>query len=120
MNPQPPEALLQLSWMDPEEKNALEPDVLYFARLLIAGTLENLPEIDEMIRTHLKNWDFERIGRTDLAILRLAVFQLLYMKDIPASVVLDEAIDISKKFSSDESYRFINGVLDGIKKQKGF
>lgn len=119
LNPWPAEALLNLDWMEPEEKQDLEPDVLYFARLLIQGTLEHWDEIDQVIQSQLKNWDFNRLGKVDLALLRISVFQMLFMKDIPVKVVIDEAIDISKKFSSDDSYRFINGVLDGLKKEKG-
>jgi N utilization substance protein B len=57
-----------------------------------------------------------RLNRLDLAVLRVSVFSLLFMKDVPASVVIDEAVDIAKDFGTDESYRFINGVLDGIRK----
>lgn len=119
MNPRTPEDLLGLTWLDEVEHKDLEPDVLFFTRLLISGTLENLEAIDALITKNLKNWDFKRISKVDLAILRISVYQLLYLKDIPANVVLDEAIDIAKKFSSDEAYRFVNGVLDGIKREKG-
>lgn len=119
MNPRSREEVLSLAWMDEKERLELEPDVLFFTRLLISGTLDHQLEIDQLITGNLKNWDFKRISKVDLAILRMSVFQLLILKDIPANVVIDEAIDIAKKFSNDESYRFVNGVLDGIKREKG-
>ena len=91
-------------------------EAIDFARLLITGTINNLDVIDRVIRNQLENWDFTRLARVDLAILRIAVYCLLYQQNIPITVTIDEAIDISKDFGSDESYRFINGVLDGIRK----
>jgi len=119
LNPQNLEELLTLAWMIPKEREELEPDVLLFTRFLIAGTVEHWEDIDEAIRAQLKNWDFQRIGKVDLALLRISVFQLLFTKDIPAKVVIDEAVDISKRFASDDSYRFINGVLDGLRRERG-
>jgi N utilization substance protein B len=87
-----------------------------FAILLITGTIENLSVIDSAIQKHLEHWEMSRVKRLDLAVLRVSVFSLCFMKDIPASVVIDEAVDIAKDFGTDESYRFINGVLDGIRK----
>lgn len=88
-----------------------------FAEELIAGVFENLKEIDFAISKVAENWTLERIGKVDLAILRVAVFELLYRDDIPTAVSINEAIDISKMFSGLESKRFINGVLDKIKLQ---
>ena len=98
----------------PSSKPAEE--AIDFARLLITGTINNLDVIDRVIRNQLENWDFTRLARVDLAILRIAVYCLLYQQDIPITVTIDEAIDISKDFGSDESYRFINGVLDAVRK----
>ena len=78
--------------------------------------LENIRSLDDQIRLHLKKWSFERLSRVDLAILRTSTYALLYQKDIPFSVTIDEAVEIAKKFGSPESYRFVNGVLDGIRK----
>ena len=91
-------------------------DDLTFPRLLVAGTLQNIEAIDRTIRDQLEHWDFNRVGKVDLAILRISVYALLFQPDIPASVTIDEAIDIAKAFGTDESYKFINGVLDGIRK----
>lgn len=87
-----------------------------FARLIAAGTIQNLAKIDEQIKIQLEHWDFSRLNKVDQAILRMGVYSLLFQKDIPASVTIDEAVDISKEYGTDESYRFINGVLDGIRK----
>lgn len=114
MNPRPVKEVASLEWMDPQEREQLTPDVEFFTRNIITGTLDNLEEIDSVIKAHLKNWDFQRIGRVDLAILRISTFGLLHLKDVPPKVTIDEAIDIAKKFGNTESYRFINGVLDGI------
>ena len=110
------EELLRFSWI--QEKRSPEDDTAIrdFAALLVAGTLENLENVDAVIAKHLEHWDFSRLSHIDLAILRISAYSLLFMRDIPASVVIDEAVDIAKDFGTDESYRFINGVLDGIRK----
>lgn len=127
MTGEDPETLLDFSWADAEatagaeagapEPRALEPEVRDFAALLVCGALENLPAIDDNIRAHLQNWDFTRLARVDLAILRISVYALLYQPDIPPSVTIDEAVEIAKDFGTDDSYRFINGVLDAIRKR---
>lgn len=108
--------LFTFSWIDKERRGRLKEETLAFSRLLVKGTIENLPVIDEKIKEHLEHWDFSRLSRVDLAILRMSVFCLLYQPDIPATVTIDEAVDIAKEFGTDESYRFINGVLDSIHK----
>ena len=86
-----------------------------FAEELINGAIENIEIIDQEIASHASNWTFERIAKVDLAILRLAIFELLYRTDIPPIVSINEAIDLSKVFSSPDSKRFINGILDKMK-----
>ena len=86
-----------------------------FAEELINGTIENIETIDQEIASHASNWTFERIAKVDLAILRLAIFELLYRTDIPPIVSINEAIDLSKIFSNLDSKRFINGILDKMK-----
>ncbi len=99
------------------ETNTTENDSINFAKLLIIGTIENIDEIDTKIKEHLEHWDFSRISKVDLAILRISVYCLLFQEaSIPLTVTIDEAIDITKEFGSTDSYRFINGVLDGIKR----
>lgn len=90
-----------------------------FSRMLIAGTIENIEKIDETIKAHLTNWDFDRVNRVTIAILRMSVYSLMFTKDIDASVVIDEAIDIAKNYGPDDSYKFVNAILDNIKKSLG-
>ena len=109
--------LLDFSWMDGERTEKMQPESLAFARLLIQGALENLPEIDTIITGQLENWDFGRLNRVDRALLRLSVYCLLHQRDIPPTVTIDEAVDISKTYGTADSYRFVNGVLDGVRKK---
>ncbi|HVU15565.1 MAG TPA: transcription antitermination factor NusB [Candidatus Didemnitutus sp.] len=90
-----------------------------FAEELIHGTIENVTELDGHIRSLAHNWEFDRIARIDLAILRLAMFEMLHRKDIPPVVSINEAIDLSKHFSTADSKRFINGILDRMKDKLG-
>jgi N utilization substance protein B len=110
------EGLLDFSWMEADKRSALDDSTVEFSRLLITGTIENIAAVDAMIREHLKNWDFSRLNRVDLALLRLSTYTLMYQNDIAPSIVIDEAIGISKEFGTDDSYRFLNGVLDSIRK----
>jgi N utilization substance protein B len=112
------EHLASFSWLDPEELERTREESRDFARLLITGTLEKLAEVDDSIVRQLEHWDFSRLNKVDLAILRISAYCLLFQTDIPPSVTIDEAIDIAKEFGTDDSYRFINGVLDGIRKQR--
>ena len=101
-------------------ENCAEPREHYsFGEELIQGTLEHVAEIDAQIKTLAHNWDFDRIAKIDLAILRLAMFEMLFRKDIPPVVSINEAIDLSKEFSNADSKRFINGILDRLKGQLG-
>ena len=90
-----------------------------FGEELIHGVIEHCDEIDGRIRGLAKNWDFERIARIDLAILRLAIFEMIFRNDIPPVVSINEAIDLSKQFSNADAKRFINGILDKLKDQLG-
>jgi len=114
----PVESLLDFSWSHEKNSPAVDENIRNFACLLVAGTIENLETVDAAITKRLENWDFKRLASIDLAILRVSTYSLLYMKDVPASVVIDEAVDIARDFGTDESYRFINGVLDGIRKSQ--
>ncbi len=111
------EELLDFSWLDGERARKLAGETVNFARLLIQGAIENLAQIDSVISGQLENWDFSRLNRVDLAILRMSVYCLLHQRDIPATVTIDEAVDISKTFGTTDSYRFVNGVLDGVRKK---
>jgi len=90
-----------------------------FGEELIHGVIEHAAEIDSHIKGLAHNWEFERIAKIDLAILRLAIFEMKYRKDIPPVVSINEAIDLSKQFSNADAKRFINGILDRLKDQLG-
>jgi len=109
--------LLEFAWLDSERLAKFENETLFFARHIVQGTLENIEEIDKKIERQLEHWNFDRLGRVDLAILRISIYGLKYQQDIPYSVTIDEAIDLAKRYGSEESYRFVNGVLDGVRKQ---
>lgn len=110
--------VLELSWAKKDdESEELDIEDEAFARSLIAGTIENITEIDEAIKAHLKNWTIDRINKVTLSILRMSVYAILFSKDAEPSVIIDEAVDIAKGYGVDDSYKFINAVLDNIKKE---
>jgi N utilization substance protein B len=86
-----------------------------FAEELINGAIEQITLVDAEIAENASNWTFDRIAKVDLAILRLAIYELLFRTDIPPIVSINEAIDLSKIFSTPDSKRFINGILDKMK-----
>jgi N utilization substance protein B len=90
-----------------------------FGEELIHGAIEHIGDIDGKIRSLAQNWEFDRIAKIDLAILRLAIFEMLFRKDIPPVVSINEAIDLSKQFSNADAKRFINGILDRLKGDLG-
>ena len=90
-----------------------------FGEELIHGVIANAADIDARIKALAHNWEFERIAKIDLAILRLAMFEMIHRKDIPPVVSINEAIDLSKQFSNADAKRFINGILDRLKDQLG-
>ena len=102
--------LLDFSWAENEQA-----EINDFSRLLFSGTVEKINTVDAMIRKHLENWDFSRLSCVDRALLRLSIYELL-SGTTPSSVVINEAVDISRVYGTDDSYRFINGVLDGVRK----
>jgi N utilization substance protein B len=90
-----------------------------FGEELIHGVITNIADLDARIKGLAHNWEFDRIAKIDLAILRLAMFEMVYRKDIPPVVSINEAIDLSKQFSNVDAKRFINGILDRLKDQLG-
>lgn len=108
------ENILKLDWIEKD----IPADLQDFVADLIKGTMEHLKEIDELVKKYSSHWTPERISPVDKAILRFSIYSLLFRKDIPPNVVIDEAIEISKSYSTEKSYQFINGVLDGIKNKE--
>mgnify|MGYP006424637763 CR=1 FL=1 len=90
-------------------------DYYAFAEQLVHGVLDHLDAVDEHIERHATNWEFSRIAKVDLAILRVSIYELYYREDIPPIVTINEAVDLSKMFSEYDSKRFINGILDRIR-----
>jgi N utilization substance protein B len=101
-------------------RQALVEVAFEYARTLVEGTLARLGEIDELIRSQTENWRLERMPAVDRNILRLAVFEMLSEPDVPKLVVIDEAVELAKKFGSDQTSRFVNGLLDGLLKSQVF
>lgn len=93
-----------------------EQDIVDFLTLLVEGVIERLNEIDTLVKTHVKNWEIERIAYIDRNILRIACFELIYLKDIPPKVSINEAIELAKRYGDVDSPRFVNGILDKIYK----
>ena len=88
-----------------------------FADALIRGVLENRPALDERIKKYAKNWDLHRMAVVDRNLMRLAIYEMLHREDIPPIVSINEAVDIAKKFSTGDSGKFVNGILDQIKSE---
>ena len=85
-----------------------------FLKQIVFGTAEHLEELDQLIEEHLVNWTLSRLANVDKNILRMAVYEMKYMEDIPFQVTINEAIEIAKRFGDAESGRFVNGVLARI------
>lgn len=90
-----------------------------FAEELVKGTLDNLDEIDKRIERVAENWLLKRMAAVDRNILRFAAYEILYRKDIPSAVTINEALEIAKKYSSTEAAPFLNGLLDRLAKEEG-
>jgi len=88
-----------------------------FASSLVLGTARHAPEIDPIIAASAEHWRPERMALVDRLILRMAVFQMLHMADVPPSVVINEAVELARRFGGADSGRFVNGVLDAIRKK---
>ena len=102
-------------WLDKDESE----DVKKFTEDLVKGTINKLDEIDSRIEKIAENWVLKRMAAVDRNILRFAAYEILYRKDIPSAVSIDEAIEVAKKFSSSEAASFINGILDMLAKEAG-
>jgi transcription antitermination factor NusB len=93
-------------------------DIQKFSRSLAQGTLEHIDTLDEIITKAADHWSLDRMAVVDRNILRTAAYELFYRDDIPPAVTINEAVEISKKYSAEDSAPFINGILDKIYKQK--
>lgn len=103
--------------MSEQEREQLDPETVLFARFLIAGTLEHLEEIDGWISRYSINRPLDKIDFIDRNILRMSVFTLLYARDIHSHVIITEAVRLSQEYSREVNYKFINGILDSMRKE---
>ena len=88
-----------------------------FARSLFEGAIANIDQLDGVVRAHAENWRLERMAAVDRNILRVALFELLHHPQTPPAAVINEALEIARRFSTGDSVQFVNGVLDGIRKK---
>jgi len=105
-----PEEVLPAYW----EFHPVSEEIRQFTELIVHGTSEHLGEIDQKIVQYTENWELSRMAAVDRNILRLAVYELLYLDEIPPKVTINEAVNIAKKFSQEEAGKFVNGILDKI------
>jgi len=87
-----------------------------FAAEIVTGTIAHVEELDQVIAAHARNWRLDRLAVLDRLILRMAAWELKFAADTPPAVAINEAVDLARRFGTDESPRFVNGVLDGIRK----
>ena len=120
------EDILNFSWLQKdseseEKEQSPAPEALEektFASLIITGTIEHVAEIDELIKNHLSaNWTLERINKVSLAILRTSIFEMKFQNGSEPKIVIDEAVNIAREYGLEDSYKFINAVLDKIGKE---
>jgi N utilization substance protein B len=99
-------------------RHPVDPDTQAFADGLVRGSKQQQAKIDQLLAQYAEHWDLERMAVVDRNILRMAVYELLWAPDVPPKAVINEAIEIAKKFGTTESSRFINGVLDRILREQ--
>ena len=123
------EDLLKFSWLQTdaqikegqdasEAAEDINSEEKIFASMIIPGTIEHVEEIDELIKNHLSaNWTLERINKVTLAILRTSIYEMKYQTGSEPKIVIDEAVNIAREYGLEDSYKFINAVLDKIGKE---
>jgi N utilization substance protein B len=102
-----------------DEEALLNKSSKEYAVEIIKGTIQHLDEVDNLIDFHTVGWKKDRIAKVDLAILRLAIYEIVFTNEVPDSVAANEAIELAKKYSTDESGSFVNGVLGKVIRGKG-
>jgi N utilization substance protein B len=95
----------------------IDTDNLVLARHLVAGTIENLAAIDSVISANLVIGNMARVRRADLALIRVSVYSLLYQKETPPGIIIEEAIGIARRYCGDNAFKFVNGILDAIRRK---
>jgi N utilization substance protein B len=113
----PMDEVLASFWAEgPPEAVALSDALRLFAATLATGVAEHLAQVDPVIAEAAQHWRLERMNVLDRLILRLSVYEFLFQPETPAKVVINEALELARTFSGDESVRFVNGILDGVRK----
>jgi N utilization substance protein B len=107
--PLPVEEIFAVFW---ESQDQQDPEVRHFTEELVRGAMERLEDLDRLVEEYSSHWPPGRMAMIDRNILRLAIFEILYRDDIPPKVSINEYVDIAKKFSTEESGAFVNGILD--------
>ena len=119
--------LLTFSWLEKESDNddiVMKPNPSVeeertFASLIISGTINNITDIDKRIESHLaSDWSLDRLNKVTLALLRIGTYEIVYQNNVSPKIIIDEAVNIAKDYGSDDSYKFINAVLDKIGKDE--
>ena len=110
------EELLSLFWDGNDI--ASDDDTKEFSSILVRGSCSNLPSIDKILTSYSDNWRLKRMSTIDRNILRIAIYELLYLSNIPPPVTINEAVELGKRFGTEESGSFINGILDKIREAK--
>jgi transcription antitermination protein NusB len=111
----PSAAVLKHFWNEYD----VDEEVRAFAEEIVKGAYKHLPKINDLIHQCAKNWSLDRMAVVDRNVLRMAIYEILYRVDIPTSVTINEAIEIAKKFGTDESGAFVNGILDKVARLTG-
>ena len=106
-----PESMMDALLKETESNDEINTEDMNYIKEVVHGVYQNMESLDEKIKNHLKGWKMDRICKTDLAILRLAIYEILFREDIPYKVSVNEAIELAKSFSEDNSSSFVNGVL---------
>jgi len=101
---------------DPMPEQAVDEQGRTFANALVNGTIERVPEADQLIAAHSRNWRVERMAVIDRLVLRMAIYELLAEKETPAKVIINEALELARTFIGEEPVPLINGVLDSVRK----
>lgn len=114
-NNNPEEALQYILDNSSEEEQKLPPREHEFCTMLVQGVMVNRDELNEMLTPFLINWKLDRLAPVVRAIMNIALYELIYMQDIPPAVTINEAVELSRQYQDEESARFVNAVLDKIR-----
>lgn len=110
-------ACWRAAFRDNVERRKPSEEAVEYAERLVERVIEEKPQLDERLKRRLQNWELERVSVIDRTILRIALAELIHCPEVPTNVIMDEAIEIAKKFSSADAGKFVNGVLDALARE---